>query len=133
MFGPTFGYGTNAYVSARICTPLVELDSGRRSAGTESSPHSHKFSPYFFKKTSPKARALKWVHTEGVSKERTTGNSQEFPKCLVLESDSGKPISKTSPFLVSKVLEVHSGKNVKAKTIFNDDLVVQVKFKFKSR
>lgn len=47
-------------------------------------------------------------------------------KFLVIHSETEKPMSKMSPFLVSKILKSHLGKNFKAKTRFTGVLLVEV-------
>lgn len=46
-----------------------------------------------------------------------------------MHSETEKQISKMSPFLASKVLESHIGKQFKAKTMFTGDLLVEVETK----
>lgn len=74
MFEPTLGNGTTACVNAWIRTSLVGLDGGRHSAGAESSPYSHEFTPSLFQRKIDKI--LGPEEGEEASKESTTENSQ---------------------------------------------------------
>lgn len=74
--------------------------------------------------TLPKC-TFNWPFKRRRIKERSTVTVKEFPKLLVVHSDTDKPMNKMSLFLVLKVLGGQIGKTFKAKFTSTGDLLVK--------
>ncbi|CAN7977796.1 unnamed protein product [Ixodes persulcatus] len=77
-------------------------------------------------------RAPKRVRTEARTLDVPEVVTPQYPKFLVLHSETEKPLSKLSPFLVAKTLEGVVGKTFEAKKMTSGDLLVEVHTKLQS-